>query len=142
MTSRRTVARACLVLASVLGSVCAGSLIWEGVLRRQYGPMPGQSPLYRLTDAPHRYELVPNLRAFQGKIDTDSLGMRGLNPGPRPGTSARSVLFVGDSVTFGGEYVNRLNFVARLPEFLRGGGAPDTRETVVYNGGVPGYSPF
>jgi lysophospholipase L1-like esterase len=130
-----------LPLGSVLVSFFGGLLLSEGVLRLKHGPLPGRSPLYRLTEAPHRFELVPNLRAFQGKIDTDSRGLRGLNPGPRRDRSPRTVLFVGDSVTFAGEYINRVNFVAKLPALLAGA-APGTEETVVYNGGVPGYTPF
>ena len=142
MATPTLLAKVSLSVAATIGGACLVGIGTEIGLRHKYGPMPGQSPLYRLTDSPQRYELAPNLRSFQGKIDTDDRGLRGLNADRQTEGSVRKILFVGDSVTFAGEYVNRVNFVARLPDILRAREPQDTTETVVYNGGVPGYSPF
>jgi GDSL-like Lipase/Acylhydrolase family len=142
MATPTLLAKVSLALAATIVSATAIAVIGEIALRGEYGPMPGQSPIYRLTEAPQRYELVPNLRSVFGKIDTDEHGLRGLNNGRQTEGPVRTILFVGDSVTFAGEYINRVNFVARLPELLHARAPEDTAQTVVYNGGVPGYTPF
>src|SRR6476619_1620292 len=91
--TRTLLAKASLSAAATIVGLCLLGIGGEIALRHKYGPMPGKSPLYRLTDWPQRYELTPNLRSFQGKIDTDDRGFRGLNADRQTEGPVRRILF-------------------------------------------------
>jgi lysophospholipase L1-like esterase len=102
----------------------------------------GLNSLYILTESPQVYELRPGLRGYRGRIDINSLGLRGPEiPANRDADEFR-VLFVGDSIAFGGEWKYEAGFPARAAHLLEQSGDDRFARMRSMNGGVPGYSPF
>jgi len=100
------------------------------------------SPLYVLTDAPHRYELRPGVRHYRGRIDINAAGLRGPELPATADADEFRILFVGDSVTFAGEIPYEAGFPARVEAVLRRSAAGRLAHARSLNGGVPGYGPF
>lgn len=102
----------------------------------------GVDELYMLTTAPQRYELRPNVRRYRGRIDINSLGLRGPEIPAARGAGEFRVLFVGDSVTFAGEWRYESGFAPKAAAALGGDRQLHFANVRGLNGGVPGYSPY
>jgi lysophospholipase L1-like esterase len=139
------VARTAVALLATVAALGIGELGLRAYDAYTLGPDaagPGASPIFVRTDAPHGYELRPRVRRYRGRIDINSLGLRGPEiPQPALDDEVR-VLFVGDSVTFAGEVPYEAAFPAKVEDALRRSGDRRLAGVRTLNGGVPGYSPF
>ncbi|MBX3461792.1 MAG: hypothetical protein KF830_01360 [Planctomycetes bacterium] len=134
------------VLVALLLGLVGAALLAELAFRCFWTLPPGfaefqQAGMYVATpdqDTALRPGYRGTLRIGDSDVTTavaiDSLGLRGVDPGPRrPGE--RRLLVVGDSLVFGYGVEAGQALPARLEQELRAGGVP----VAVGNGGVPGY---
>jgi hypothetical protein len=102
----------------------------------------GPTSLYRLTTSPQVYELRPGVRGYRGRIDINTLGLRGPEVPVAHDPGEFRILFVGDSITFAGEWRYESGFPWRVAHLLDETGDSRFAHTRPMNAGVPGYSPF
>lgn len=112
---------------------------------RWFAPQEHMPPDLFVTDPILGYRVAPNYRGayvtrtFSVPLETNSLGLRDHEYGPRASDSIR-LLLLGDSFVFGNRVRNEETVSKTLEHSLRARFAP-TRVDVI-NGGLPGYSTY
>jgi lysophospholipase L1-like esterase len=129
-----------LFLSSAARLVAEGNARWE-FLRTNLDVFPGTDKIFE-TDSKLFWKLKPNLEnvraaeklsdgEYRFTISTDRFGRRRM---PQPKQSLQTVVFLGDSCTFGIPVSDDETYPALLQQQLR--------ETRCINAGVPGYSAY